>query len=189
MKNIILLGDSLTFGYGLNRNLSFAYLIEKSINYPLINKGVNGSTTTDMLVRFTKDVIDNNPYLLLILGGTNDILSNKSIKSIIENISLMIEEALLNNIKVILASPPSFFKDENSIFINPKDYDKNINKLSLLNKELSSLATLKNISFIDLFSITNSLDDIFIDGVHLNKEGNKLLYNKILPEVKKELSQ
>lgn len=188
MKNIIFLGDSLTFGYGLNRNLSFASLIEKNIDYPLINKGINGSTTTDMLVRFTKDVIDNNPYLLLILGGTNDILSNKPLKLIIENISLMVEEALSNNVKVILASPPSFFKDSNSLFINPKDYDKNINKLSLLNSELSSLATLKNINFIDLFSITNSLDNIFIDGVHLNEEGNRLLYNKILLEVKKELS-
>lgn len=187
MKNIVLLGDSLTFGYGLNRNLGFASLIEKNINCPLINKGVNGSTTTSMLVRFTRDVIDNNPDILFILGGTNDILSNRSIESIISNISLMVDEALSNNIKIILSSPPAIYKNQNSLFINYKEFDNQYNKLALLNKELFKLSKGKGIEFVDLFSLTNSITNISLDGVHLNEEGNILLYNEILPYIKKQL--
>lgn len=187
MKTIVLLGDSLTFGYGLNRSLSFASLISKNINANLINKGINGSSTTDMLVRFTKDVIYNNPNILFILAGTNDILSNRPIKSIIDNLSIMIDEALSNDIKVILSSPPSIYKTKNSSFINYNDFDVFYNNLSILNDELSKLSLSKSIEFIDLFSLTNSVNDIFTDGVHLNEEGNLLLYKKIILKIKKQL--
>ena len=184
MKSLVLLGDSLTFGYGINRSKAFSNLLASNLDCTIINKGINGSTTTDMLVRFTRDVILNSPSHLLILGGTNDILSNKSVHSILENLKLMIKEAKDNNIKVIIASPPTIQKNENSIFINLYEFDNNILKLSNLNSELLKLSSAEDISFIDLFSLTQNLNHIFIDGVHLNEEGNKLLFNEILKKLK-----
>ncbi|MDY3361999.1 MAG: hypothetical protein SOY04_16625, partial [Clostridium celatum] len=39
-------------------------------NITIINKGVNGSTTTDMLVRFDKDVLSYTPEKVFIMAGT-----------------------------------------------------------------------------------------------------------------------
>jgi len=181
LKKLCLLGDSLTFGYGINRNLSFCSLLSKNLNFEVINKGINGSTTTDMLVRFTKDIIYNKPNILFIMGGTNDILSNRSVNSIVDNISLMIDEALSCNIKVILASPPSIYKTKNSSFFEFNKFDIFYNNFSILNKLLIELSKTKNIDFIDLFTQTSNLDNsIFIDGVHLNEKGHSIIYNKII---------
>ena len=188
MKTLVLLGDSLTFGYGVNTSKSFAKLLENNLDLKIINKGINGSTTTDMLVRFTRDVIKLSPSHLLILAGTNDILSNKSLDAILENIKLMIQEASENNIKVIIASPPSIQKNENSVFINVNEFDNNVLKFKDLNSLLLKTCNEKNISFIDLFSLTKDLESIFIDGVHLNEEGNIILFNELFKELKKQLN-
>ena len=86
MKKYVFLGDSLIYGYGVKPKDNWVYKLQTKYNLSLYNKGVNGSTTTDMLVRFQKDVLDLNPTDLFIMGGTNDLLSNRSVQSIANNI-------------------------------------------------------------------------------------------------------
>ena len=94
MKKYVFLGDSLIYGYGVKPKDNWVYKLQTKYNLSLYNKGVNGSTTTDMLVRFQKDVLDLNPTDLFIMGGTNDLLSNRSVQSIANNIELMIKDSL-----------------------------------------------------------------------------------------------
>ena len=67
--NFVFLGDSLTFGYGVNKKNCWVTLFENNTNFNIINKGVNGSTTTDMLVRFDKDVINLMGKSMSTMGG------------------------------------------------------------------------------------------------------------------------
>ena len=55
----VFLGDSLIFGYGVKPKDNWVNKLKNTYNLYIYNKGVNGSTTTDMLVRFQKDAIDN----------------------------------------------------------------------------------------------------------------------------------
>lgn len=97
MKNFIFIGDSLTFGYGINKNKSWIGKLTytrfiKNENLKIINQGINGNTTTDMLNRFSEDVSILSPNYVFIMGGTNDLLSNREVSLIISNIELMIKE-------------------------------------------------------------------------------------------------
>ena len=100
MIDFIFLGDSLTFGYGVKPKDNWVHKLSEYLKLNILNKGVNGNTTTDMLFRFYEDVVSNSPKSLFIMGGTNDLLSNRPVSKIIENMEVMIKEAFAKNIKV-----------------------------------------------------------------------------------------
>ena len=171
MNNYVFLGDSLTFGYG----------VKPKDNWVIINKGINGNTTADMLFRFDEDVIANTPKTLFIMGGTNDLLSNRSVSSIVSNIELMIKEAISKNITVILGIPPIIKSEEaQRLFIPSLTYDYCADNLQALKDQLINLSINYNIPYIDFYSITkeNIDNNIFTDGIHLNPKGQNLLFEK-----------
>ena len=59
MIDFIFLGDSLTFGYGVKPKDNWVHKLSEYLKLNILNKGVNGNTTTDMLFRFYED----NPSL------------------------------------------------------------------------------------------------------------------------------
>ena len=63
---VVFIGDSITDYWKLAE-----YFPGKP--YIAINRGIDGQTTPQMLVRFRQDVIDLHPKVLVVLAGTNDI--------------------------------------------------------------------------------------------------------------------
>src|SRR5580704_17427485 len=63
-KRVVFLGDSIT---------DYWKLPDYFPGKPYINRGIDGQTTPEMLVRFRQDVIDLHPKVLVVLAGTNDI--------------------------------------------------------------------------------------------------------------------
>ena len=78
-KDIIFFGDSLTYGYGVQKEKSWVYLIGNILNLNYLNKGQNGDTTPSMLSRYYSSVLKYNPSKIFIMGGTNDLLCGRSI--------------------------------------------------------------------------------------------------------------
>ena len=119
MKNkYIFFGDSLIFGYGVNPKDNWVNKLKNTYDLDIYNKGVNGSTSTDMLLRFQRDVIDNSPNILFLMAGTNDLLSNRPVTSIVDNIEIMVKEALLNNIEIYIGIPPNIIPEmANKLFM------------------------------------------------------------------------
>ena len=99
-------------------------------NNKYVNKGISGQTTDQMLLRFKKDVVDEEAYCVVILAGINDLAENNgpiSLGEIFENIKSMIKIAKDNNIKVILSSilpayeflwNPGIYPSNDIIFLN-----------------------------------------------------------------------
>ena len=85
----VFLGDSLIFGYGVKPKDNWVNKLKVNYNLNINNKGINGSTSTDMLFRFQNDVVEASPNILFLMAGTNDLLSNRSVNSIIKNIEIM----------------------------------------------------------------------------------------------------
>ena len=52
--SIICIGDSLTFGYGVNESENWVSVVSKRIKERIINKGIPGDTTCQMKERFIK---------------------------------------------------------------------------------------------------------------------------------------
>jgi lysophospholipase L1-like esterase len=74
---------------------------------PYLNRGIEGQTTPQMLVRFRQDVIALKPKVVVILAGTNDIASVTGPITqgmMAENFMSLVELAKANGIKVVLSS-------------------------------------------------------------------------------------
>jgi Lysophospholipase L1 and related esterases len=187
--DIVFLGDSLTFGYGVHKEDSWVNRVCTNLNLSYLNKGVNGDTTVGMLSRVWKDVIKISPSFCFILAGTNDFLMDRSFKTIFENIVLLDKECEDNNIKATILIPP--FIDKNkaiNLWSSYPDYD-NINSL-IFNLKTELLNTLDKDKIIDLYSATNkaylSGEDIYIDGIHLNEKGHLLISEYIIRKYKQK---
>ena len=74
---------------------------------PYLNRGIEGQTTAQMLVRFRQDVILLKPKVVVLHAGANDIASVTGPATqgmIAENVMSMVELAKVNGIRVVLAS-------------------------------------------------------------------------------------
>ena len=118
--------------------------------------------------------------MVFLMAGTNDLLSNRSVTSIVNNIEIMIKEALLNNIKVHIGIPPNIIPEmANKLFMRCDTYDYCKESLPLLRNELLNLCNSYSLKYIDFYSITENskqLSNLYLDGIHFNPKGQDLLF-------------
>ena len=165
-------------------------------NNKYVNKGISGQTTDQMLLRFKKDVVDEEAYCVVILAGINDLAENNgpiSLGEIFENIKSMVKIAKDNNIKVILSSILPAYE----FLWNPGIYPSN--DIIFLNKNLKDFCKSANVKYVDYHSSMkdkrDGLKDEFTywrddfngyDGVHPNKKGY-LKMEKIISKTLKKI--
>lgn len=116
-----------------------------------VPRGIGGQTTSHMLVRFRRDVIELNPRCVVIMAGINDIALNNgyiSHENIMGNIISMCELAKLHNIKVILCSvtPAYSFRWRKDVTFVPGE------EIIRLNKMIKSYAQKCGIPYVDYHS-------------------------------------
>ena len=110
---ILILGDSITAGYGLQPEQAYPYLLSQKLNLPIVNRGVSGDTTTDSLAGLSEDILIEKPWMVIIGLGGNDFLkkipktlTEQNLKSIISQIQAE------NAITVLLGMNLGLFTDE-----------------------------------------------------------------------------
>ena len=115
---ILMLGDSLTAGYGLPRNLSVPKVLEKKLqgDFPglkIINGGVSGDTSAGGLSRF--DWLTNTRIDLIIIElGANDGLRGLKPRVTFSNLDQILVKSKALGLKVLLTgmkAPPNFGPD------------------------------------------------------------------------------
>lgn len=100
VKRVVFFGDDITEHWGEGKSPFFpgkAYL----------NRGISRQTTGQMLIRFRQDVIDMQPSVVVIQGGSNDLarFAGPATEGMIaDNFMTMAELAKAHGIKVVLAS-------------------------------------------------------------------------------------
>ncbi|MGM8273175.1 GDSL-type esterase/lipase family protein [Clostridium perfringens] len=153
-----------------------------------MNKGVNGDTSTGILSRIYEILKSSDSKICLIMCGSNDIIMNKSISSIIDNISLMTDDCNSLNIKPIILSPPKIYgylaikRWDSSI-----DYEKCNSKLENYTRGLNLFCEKNNLLFIDLNSNLPFDSLNYTDGLHLSIKGNILVSNLVKMSLKNYL--
>ena len=118
--SILILGDSLTEGYGVGTEQAFPHLLEKKLNtefffdnncsYKVINAGISGSTTSGGVSRI-EWLLKSKPNFLIIALGGNDGLRGVPIEETKRNLEKIILAAQVKNIPTILAGmkiPPNY---------------------------------------------------------------------------------
>ncbi len=136
-------------------------------------RGIGGQVSSQMLVRFTADVINLQPKVVVIMAGTNDVAHNdywvKPI-GVVENIVAMCNLAIANGIVPIISSiPPCSEFPWREEIKNPGQTIVEINHV------LKTYAEANNIIYVDYHSafadenlgFPKSLSD---DGCHPNPD-------------------
>jgi lysophospholipase L1-like esterase len=185
-SRVVFLGDSIT---------DYWKLPDYFPGKPYINRGIDGQTTPEMLLRFRQDVIDLHPKVVVVLAGTNDIAGvtgptlNKDIES---NFASMADLARAHHIQVVFASilpVHNYTRDaEESFTLRPRD------RILALNAWLKDYCAKNHLVYLDYFSaivdrqgmLKRSLSD---DGLHPNDAGYKIMVALADQAIHKALAQ
>ena len=164
---VVLIGDSITEGWS---NFDPEFFTRNN----LINRGISGQTSPQMLIRFKQDAVHLEPKLIIINAGTNDIAANTgpaTPEMIIDNITSMAEIGLKNSINVALSTilPVDRYDWNETI----KDAPEMISKV---NSSIKKYSERNNLTFIDYYSslVNNNKgmkSSYANDGVHPTREG------------------
>ncbi|EJO5349491.1 lipase [Clostridium botulinum] len=181
---IICIGDSLTFGYGVNRNYCWVTLLKNILQSEVINKGVNGDTTTGILTRSYEDILKNKATHTIILAGTNDFLLGRSLEAVEKNLNLIINECIENNITPIIGIPLEIeISMAQKIWTSDLDYLTVNNKLIDYRNYILNICKQNNFKYIDFFSAIRDHKpkceacELFVDGIHPTSLGHRIMFN------------
>ena len=178
-KKLLILGDSISAGYGIKESENWVKLLENSLELSgrkieIINSSISGDTTIGGLSRIENDLSIHKPnYVLVELGG-NDALRGYPIDKIKSNLLKIIEasfKAEANPIIMQIRIPPNYGKNYvtafEDIYLEIAE-EKNIPKLTFL---LEKVALNKNL--------------MQADGIHPNQEAQNIIANQVKTELLK----
>lgn len=103
---VICLGDSLTYGYGVARAVTWTALLSDGADGPeVVNRGISGDTTGGMLARLETDVLAEKSDLVLLMGGSNDIFFGRDLAAAKCNMAAIVFQCMTHRRKVVLGIP------------------------------------------------------------------------------------
>ena len=164
---LVAIGDSITYGYPYMPERSWVNVIKEKFNIKVFNKGINGDTTEQMLLRFTYDCLNLKPTHVTIMGGANDAFCGISVESVLDNISKMIELAEAQEIIPIIGLPTPI--------VSMMEEDL----LAVYRDKIRKLAEDKGLAIIDFYKpfIENGRvkEELFNDDAHPNIGGYEVM--------------
>lgn len=178
---LMVLGDSLVAGHGLPQGEAFPAILGQMLqndgfDVRIINAGVSGDTTAGGLARLDWSLADNPDAAIIVLGG-NDLLRGLDPSASFANLDKIIKRLKARNIAVLLAgmqAPRNF----------GADYADEFDAI------YQRLANRHNVLFYPFFLDGVALQPMMnlADGMHPNQAGISHIAIKILPQVKRLLS-
>jgi acyl-CoA thioesterase I len=117
-KTIVCLGDSITFGYGADPQGDYPALLAKMINLPIVNAGIDGDTSVEALARLQSDVLDREPFMVIVELGGNDFLRKIPLEDTLSNMKKIIDaiQAKGAMVAVVDISTSMIFREYGSAF-------------------------------------------------------------------------
>ncbi|HEX4922845.1 MAG TPA: arylesterase [Bdellovibrionales bacterium] len=184
---IVILGDSLTDGYGVAKDAAYPAVLGRKFKeaghsgVDVVNAGISGSTTASAESRFRWHLKKKPDVLMIALGG-NDGLRGMKLAQTKKNLSNIISSAKKEKIEVVLAGmkiPPNY----------GKEYTEGFEQLY---RELAKEFDVALIPFL-LEGVGGEKELNQTDGIHPNEKGHvkmaETVYPHLLKLVEKRKSQ
>ena len=182
MKILFFFGDSITEGYNVK---------EFYDEYRVVNSGISGNTTNDLINRIDSDLYDYNPSVVIIQIGTNDIRASIKDEEIINNLKTIIKGIRKNrkNASILIESIYPLNRDMDAEYWNDVNPDYNNKHIIKLNNDIKELCKKESIKYIDIYTSlldnNKNLKEVYSkEGLHLTDLG----YYKVTRIIKKFLN-
>ncbi len=170
-KTIVFLGDSLTAGYNISQKKAFPALIYEKItseSVTIINAGVSGDTTFNLLNRLHWVIEQTKPDTAFLCIGANDGLRGVSINVIQSNLQQIINILTSQNITTILAG---ISLPENYAPLYVTSFESVFETIAQKNKLLFFPFLLKDVAGHNKFNLP--------DRIHPNIKGHEIIANNV----------
>lgn len=176
----------------------------------VVNAGIGGNTTAHAKARFEKDVLARNPDLVIMQFGNNDSAIDVwkdppaekprvSIEDYEKNLREMVTTLEKRGVKIILVTPlPTRWTPKLKQMYGKPPYDPNDANGFNFQKEkytakLRAIAKDENIPLIDLYAKFfeydrregNTMDELFVDGMHPNDKGHRIEADLLIEQIAK----
>jgi lysophospholipase L1-like esterase len=181
---IICHGDSLTEGSDIERAYTWSAIVEHNLRLPVLNNGIGGDTTAGMLSRLSYDVVQQQPHIVILMGGTNDLWWDLNMNLIQANFSAMVSQAKYHGIAPIVGLPLPFLIEKASAqeWRPPvKGYEHLFSQINQLVENLKTSADQWEVPILDFHSLflddqgTAKMSLYLEDGVHAAKAGHRAM--------------
>jgi len=168
-KVLVVFGDSISAGYGLDAGLSFPDVMQRTLDkdklpWHVVNQGISGDTTAGGAARIDGAMALKPAVVLLELGG-NDGLRGIPLTSTRENLEKMIVAFQAAGARVVLAGmtlPPNY----------GPDYIRGFEKVF---KDLAAKYKVTLIPFLLSDIVTQDLRFFQSDGIHPTAPGAEIV--------------
>ncbi|MBI5139814.1 arylesterase [Candidatus Nomurabacteria bacterium] len=158
---IVAFGDSLVEGVGASSGNDFISQVERKLGIKIENMGRSGDTTLSGLERLG-EVIAEDPGIVILLLGGNDVLRRIPKEETFQNLETIIKKLEENKTLVILLGIRGGILSDG--------YEDDFEKLAKKYKTLYVSNVLKNI-------ITKR--DLMYDGIHPNDKGYAIIADRV----------
>ncbi|WP_418655337.1 arylesterase [Acinetobacter ursingii] len=178
-KTILIVGDSISAGYGINPEQGWVQLLQKRLDqqYPkqhkVVNASVSGETTSGALARMPKLLQNYKPDVVVIELGGNDALRGQPPQMIQKNLGQLVQQSQQAKAKVLLFGmkiPPNYGTAYSQAFEN--NY-----------KVISQQYKIKLLPFF-MQGIAGHKDLMQNDQIHPNAKAQSILLNNAYPYIK-----
>jgi len=174
-RKILIIGDSLSAGYGIAENESWVTLLQNRLSakghgYQVVNASISGDTTGGGLRRLPRALKIHTPDIVIIELGGNDGLRGTPVGVIRENLATMIELGQTAGARIILAGmimPPNYGQTYTDGFA----------------RIYSELAEKYDTALIRFFMKNVALNPSLLqaDQIHPNADGQPVLLDTVWP--------
>jgi acyl-CoA thioesterase-1 len=181
-KTVLVLGDSISAGYGLEK-IDYgwvAMLQEKArpLGIEVVNASISGETSAGGLARIDKLLSRHRPAVVILELGANDGLRGLSPKQLEANLSEMVVRSKAAGAKILLLGmkmPPNYGKRYADLFQNV----------------FQRVAEAHDTAFVPFFLEGVGGQDHLMqaDGLHPNREAQEILFRLVWDQLKPMLAR
>ncbi len=196
MIKIVFFGDSITYGQYVDPLYTWTTILTKNLSEDreiiTFRNAISGQTSRQLLLRYSTDVQEIKPDILTIQCGLNDCnywetdngMPRVSKDAYNANLNEMINRAHIFGIKniVFIGSHPVTKKMSGSLTMEESRRE--------YNKIFKKIAESREITYIDIESQFDNIDEYLLDdGIHLSEKGHVKYAEIIEPIIKKMLAK
>jgi acyl-CoA thioesterase-1 len=176
-QTILVLGDSISAGYGIEITQGWVSLLQKKLvesnsQYSIINASISGETSAGGISRIDALLATHKPGIVLLQLGANDGLQGLSPVQMKNNLAEIVHRSQKSGARVILLAmkiPPNYGKRYVELFY-------------AVYPQLANELNVQLVPFI-LEDVALDKELMQADGLHPNAKAQPLLANKIEPYI------
>ena len=178
-KTIMIVGDSLSAGYGINPQQGWVNLLQLRLNqqfpkqHKVVNASVSGETTSGALARLPKLLQVHKPDIVVIELGGNDGLRGQPPQMIQKNLAQLVQQSQRSKAQVIVLGmkiPPNYGTAYSTAFENNYKVISQQYKVKLMPFFMQGIAGQKSL--------------MQKDQIHPNVTAQKILLDNAYPYIK-----